>query len=388
LFFLGPTSCNATSFHCSLSEQCLPLSQRCDGRYDCALEEDEQNCRRFSFGAKRRKKSLAKKETEQLSATFKHFVDSLIFSRSQTSLSTPRALCAADEFACIVSEQCIEANRRCNGITECTDGTDEMNCDVCGNGLFHCAKSGECIPMEERCDGKRQCPHAEDEMLCNYAMFPVCDGIPQCDDGSDEMYCDTGAGTGHYGGESSIAFSSNPNPATPEEPSDYAMDYEEETQAKEDEPSFPMLTIALSSPPPNSKAPVKPAAAKPNRYPAKPSSQAKERTLSVIDKSVAPRNEAPKQLFAQSEDSEADAGVSAPLPAVVHEVKITSDSARPATSDADSRTRLLNQIGTQLNGRVSPQLLSKLEKLLAEEVQTGPKKELSSGTAVESSALM
>ncbi|ETN80848.1 Low-density lipoprotein receptor domain class A [Necator americanus] len=78
-----PATCNSTSFHCSLSEQCVPLSQRCDGRYDCSLEEDEQNC----------------------------------------------PLCAADDFACIVSEQCIGANRRCNGIAECSDGTDEMNCD-------------------------------------------------------------------------------------------------------------------------------------------------------------------------------------------------------------------------------------------------------------------
>ncbi|EPB75371.1 Low-density lipoprotein receptor domain class A [Ancylostoma ceylanicum] len=39
------------------------------------------------------------------------------------------ALCTADEFACIVSEQCIDANRRCNGIAECSDGTDEMDCD-------------------------------------------------------------------------------------------------------------------------------------------------------------------------------------------------------------------------------------------------------------------
>ncbi|RCN34811.1 Low-density lipoprotein receptor domain class A [Ancylostoma caninum] len=79
----APTTCNSTSFHCSLSEQCVPLSQRCDGHYDCSLEEDEQNC----------------------------------------------PLCTADEFACIVSEQCIDANRRCNGIAECSDGTDEMDCD-------------------------------------------------------------------------------------------------------------------------------------------------------------------------------------------------------------------------------------------------------------------
>ncbi|KAK6038405.1 Low-density lipoprotein receptor domain class A, partial [Cooperia oncophora] len=132
------------------------------------------------------------------------------------------ALCTADEFACIVSEQCIDKRRRCNGITECSDGTDESYCEVVVMALFHCAKSGECIPDEERCDGKRQCPHGEDEMLCN--------------DGSDEMYCETGVA------ESSIVFSSNPNPSVG--PEDYETEYEE-SATEEDKPSFPMLSMTL-----------------------------------------------------------------------------------------------------------------------------------------------
>uniref|UniRef100_A0A1I7XMY5 Chitin-binding type-2 domain-containing protein n=1 Tax=Heterorhabditis bacteriophora TaxID=37862 RepID=A0A1I7XMY5_HETBA len=116
----GETHCNATNFYCPLSEQCLSMSKRCDGSYDCTLEEDEQNC----------------------------------------------PLCTVGEFACVVSEQCIALERRCNGVEDCTDGTDERNCNICGNGLFHCAKSGECVSINDRCDGKRQCPHGEDEMLC------------------------------------------------------------------------------------------------------------------------------------------------------------------------------------------------------------------------------
>nr|CDJ88258.1 Low density lipoprotein-receptor domain containing protein [Haemonchus contortus] len=48
----GPIVCNSTSFHCPLSEQCLPLSKRCDGHYDCLSEEDEQNCRKSSCTSK------------------------------------------------------------------------------------------------------------------------------------------------------------------------------------------------------------------------------------------------------------------------------------------------------------------------------------------------
>ena len=39
------------------------------------------------------------------------------------------ALCTAGEFACKVSEQCISLDRRCNGLIECDDGTDERDCD-------------------------------------------------------------------------------------------------------------------------------------------------------------------------------------------------------------------------------------------------------------------
>ncbi|RCN37338.1 Low-density lipoprotein receptor domain class A [Ancylostoma caninum] len=109
---MAPATCNSTSFHCSLSEQCVPLSQRCDGHYDCSLEEDEQNCRVFYVWFIHRKFICPARAAHLCGSRADHC-----------------ALCTADEFACIVSEQCIDANRRCNGIAECSDGTDEMDCD-------------------------------------------------------------------------------------------------------------------------------------------------------------------------------------------------------------------------------------------------------------------
>uniref|UniRef100_A0A914Y2C0 Uncharacterized protein n=1 Tax=Panagrolaimus superbus TaxID=310955 RepID=A0A914Y2C0_9BILA len=70
-------------------------------------------------------------------------------------------MCAAGEFACIVSEQCISSGARCNGVVECDDGTDESNCEGCGQGFFHCLKSSECVPISQRCDGTPQCTHGE-----------------------------------------------------------------------------------------------------------------------------------------------------------------------------------------------------------------------------------
>lgn len=38
-------------------------------------------------------------------------------------------MCKAGEFACLISEQCIPINKRCDGITECQDETDERDCE-------------------------------------------------------------------------------------------------------------------------------------------------------------------------------------------------------------------------------------------------------------------
>jgi hypothetical protein len=38
-------------------------------------------------------------------------------------------MCAPSEMPCMVSEQCVAMRDRCNGIRECKDGTDELDCE-------------------------------------------------------------------------------------------------------------------------------------------------------------------------------------------------------------------------------------------------------------------
>uniref|UniRef100_A0A0N5ALW6 Chitin-binding type-2 domain-containing protein n=1 Tax=Syphacia muris TaxID=451379 RepID=A0A0N5ALW6_9BILA len=150
-------ACTSEQFLCPLSEICVNMSQRCDGKYDCALEEDEQNC----------------------------------------------PICQPNFFPCVASEQCIPMTRRCDGFADCSDGTDEMNCEACPTGWFFCKKSKQCIKGSERCDGIEQCHTGEDEALCKFPKdqeficedrnhkIPIaqfCDGIEQCPDRSDEFY--------------------------------------------------------------------------------------------------------------------------------------------------------------------------------------------------------
>uniref|UniRef100_A0AC34RD15 Chitin-binding type-2 domain-containing protein n=1 Tax=Panagrolaimus sp. JU765 TaxID=591449 RepID=A0AC34RD15_9BILA len=228
----GTLQCKAEEFSCPLSEACVGLAQRCDGTYDCILEEDEQNC----------------------------------------------PMCSSEEFPCIVSEQCIPSSGRCNGVKECNDGTDEMNCEECGAGYFHCLKSNQCIPIKQRCDGVPQCIHGDDELLCKVVnerfyicenrldqvpIAQVCDGVENCPDGSDEKYCNQAIVAPHPNGVYPIAnnaFMELMNQAVgtpqqfssiPEEQSEDDEESEAETQQEDDElPEKPLLPIARFTLPP------------------------------------------------------------------------------------------------------------------------------------------
>ncbi|XP_047735896.1 LDL receptor repeat-containing protein egg-1-like isoform X2 [Hyalella azteca] len=123
----------------------------------------------------------------------------------------------------------------------CVDGSDEQNCR-CSDEDFQCAKSKVCIKKELRCDGREDCSDRSDEDECDpassqtkilstqfkikyeqrkkfeeihdpkisdpNALLPqlhctshvcpdglcvaeenVCDDVPHCSDGSDELNC-------------------------------------------------------------------------------------------------------------------------------------------------------------------------------------------------------
>lgn len=71
--------------------------------------------------------------------------------------------CMAYEFKC-TSGQCVHAESRCNGTTECDDLSDERECS-CKRGQFRCL-DGPCINIALRCNGNKDCRNGEDEMNC------------------------------------------------------------------------------------------------------------------------------------------------------------------------------------------------------------------------------
>lgn len=141
--------------------------------------------------------------------------------------------CPPSTFRCS-NDQCIPLVRKCDGIRDCWDGSDEINdqCKTwyCIPGDFKCKYSGNCVPYRYLCDHRIDCPDGSDEsyetcrdipcdemtpyfqlkcgtsvdkvpcashndiLTCDrndycLSMRYVCDTLPDCKNGVDEVYC-------------------------------------------------------------------------------------------------------------------------------------------------------------------------------------------------------
>ena len=102
-------------FKCADSDECLPISSKCDAHKDCQDGSDERGC----------------------------------------------ACTCADQFSCQTVCQCLNSSRVCDGVPDCIDQTDERNC-TCALNEYSCFGGG-CINRTQLCDGMRNCEKNDDE---------------------------------------------------------------------------------------------------------------------------------------------------------------------------------------------------------------------------------
>ncbi|XP_023806195.1 SCO-spondin [Oryzias latipes] len=217
--FCGPSLpmplCPAGEFQCA-NGKCLASSHVCDGRPDCGFADgsDEQDC------------GVVCNDGEFLCPgrrciLYLHRCDG---HDDCGDFSDERGcMCAPGEFQCPVGN-CVPAHRVCDGHRDCPAGTDEAVCPRKGTQIqttsliktiscrfneFSCASSGQCVPRAWRCDGESDCMDGSDEQdcggLCGFGHVPclsqdqcvhylqLCDGTPHCKDGSDESVNNCGS---------------------------------------------------------------------------------------------------------------------------------------------------------------------------------------------------
>ncbi|CAH0386096.1 unnamed protein product [Bemisia tabaci] len=162
------STCPSSEFRCH-SGTCIPKNWVCDLDADCPDQSDENNC------------SFSRKEK-------------------------------CTEFLC-QSGMCVAQELVCNGQTECDDGSDEFNCDEpvpktankedgfidnCDEEKEFMCEPGKCINLIFKCNGVKDCENGADELNCigceqftcnngkciTYDL--VCNDDDDCGDSSDE----------------------------------------------------------------------------------------------------------------------------------------------------------------------------------------------------------
>ncbi|ESO96764.1 hypothetical protein LOTGIDRAFT_143634 [Lottia gigantea] len=167
--------CKEDEFMCTSTGKCIPITWVCDGDTDCQNDEDEpSNCSKSNVLCEDNEFQCLNRKC--IPHTFFCDRDDDCGDNSDEAHCLYPA-CKPDQFKCVERGLCIDESDRCNGLYDCPDHSDEMNCTVespCGGDKSkHLCSNGLCIDDSNVCNGRNDCGDYSDEP-------PNC-GINECE---------------------------------------------------------------------------------------------------------------------------------------------------------------------------------------------------------------